>query len=95
MHAQVKGKQQLPESRVSLGAVFLNKIAGDQYAVCAPIGGSVVGQYSLQRRRSNNASQFAVRVGEQVWIGQMQDPNRITVSYVIARVNKTFPLAKY
>ncbi len=91
MHAHVERKQQLAESCVSFGAVVLNKIAGDQHAVCAPITGVIVVKYPLQRLRSNSASQFAVRIGEQVWVGQVQDPNRITVSYVIARLNKAFP----
>ena len=45
----------------------------------------------LQRICSDSASEFAVRVGEQVRIGQVQYPNRIAVSCVIARLNKAYP----
>jgi hypothetical protein len=91
MHAHFEWYQQLPEKVVGLFAVVLNKIAGDQRAICAPITGDIVVEHPLQGIGSDSASQFAVRVGKQMRIGQVQNPNRIPVSRISGCLNWLLP----
>jgi hypothetical protein len=47
VHTHIEGQQQVAKSLVRFGAVVLNKIAGDQRAICAPITGVIVIKNSL------------------------------------------------
>jgi hypothetical protein len=91
VHAHVKRQQEFAKPVVGFAAAILNKIAGDHHAFCAPITGIVMVKYLLQGIRSDSAPKFAGRVGEQVWVGQVQNPNRITALCVGGRWNKLLP----
>ena len=46
---------------------------------------------SLQRIGGHGTAEFAARIGEQMRVGQVQHPNRIRVSFVVAGLNKRCP----
>jgi biotin carboxyl carrier protein len=91
VHPHIQRQQQLAKSIVSSGGVVMNKIAGDQRAVRAPVTGVVVVQNQLQRLLCDGASEVAVCVGKQVRVGQVQYPNRLLVICVSGRLNKLIP----
>lgn len=64
----------------------MDQVAGNEYAMCAPVACRVVIEYALERVGRRDAAQFAVQTGEQVWIRQVQDPYR-----VIRRLNRRIP----
>jgi hypothetical protein len=51
----------------------------------------VVVQNPLQRILCDGASEVTVGVGKQVWVGQVQYPNRLLVICISGRLNKLFP----
>ena len=88
MNSHVERQQEFAKPVVGLGRIVLNEIAGDQHTVCAPVTGGVVVENLLQRLCCNGTAELALKIGEQVWIRQVQYPNQTPVSFISTRFYK-------
>jgi len=91
VHTQVERTQDFTKSVVGPGRIVLDKIAGDQHALGAPITGLVMIKYLLQGMGGDCTAQFAQWICEQVGIGQVKDPDRLPVSFISGHWNKVLP----
>ena len=53
--------------------------------------GGIVVKHALQGLCGGNATQFTIRIREQMWIRQVQDLNRISVICSGGRLNRPIP----
>ncbi len=87
VHTQIERQHKVAKPFIGAGRIVLNEIAGNKHAVCAPIGSSVVLKDFLQRGSGDHTSEFPVNVREQMWVGQVKNPNRTSVNCVGGRLN--------
>ena len=77
MDSQFEREEGVSETRVRAFRVVLDEVAGREHAMGAPAGRAVMIENPPQRVGRLDAAQFAVGVGEQVGVRQVQDPYRI------------------
>jgi hypothetical protein len=76
IHRQSNLQQQPAEALVGFPCIVLDQVAGDQRDVRRPCGVPVMRENPLEGLVRDAAAQLASRDRKQVWIRQVQDPER-------------------
>lgn len=76
VHGQVKLCEQDPKVIVSFPTIVLNQIAGNDNDVSQPVVIAVMFEHGGQRRVRHGTAQAAVRIGKQMRVCQVQNPEQ-------------------